>query len=188
MSLNVTAPTGLGETAEAKFHAACESLDEVLVELMKEGFHPVTRPNYAPPILDPQWLDALTPERYYLLVAQLDAWKTYAQSLMNTIDGGIEEVDTETKLLAPAIKKSIRAQPGRKPSEEAIKDEVLTNPRYQELLLRRQRLVQKRKLVEPHFDRYGRNLRQLSRALELRRQELEHANKGDASGPRRPSF
>jgi hypothetical protein len=192
MSLNVTAPTGLGENAEAKFHAACESLDEVIVEVLKEGFPPVTRPNYAPPLLDPSWLDNLTPERYHLMMAQLDAWKTYAHSLLNIIDGGVEETDTEMKLLVPAIKQAVRAQAqasnAPKPAEKAIDDMVLTNPRYQELVLRRQRLVQKRKLVEPHYERYGRNLRQLSRSLEMRRQELEHTGTGDARGPRKRSF
>ena len=191
MSLHVTAPEGLGHEAEQQLHATWETLDDVIIETLKEGFETITRPQYAPPILHPQWLDDLTPERYHLMVAGLSAWKTYTQSLLNTLDCGIVECDNEMKVLAPSIKQNIRLQAKQnqmtKPAEKVIDDLVLTNPRYIELMRRKQTLVQKRKLVEPHFDRYGRELRVLSRALEMRRQELEQAG-GGGGGSRRGDF
>lgn len=186
MSLDVNgAPLGLGETAEQQLHAVWETLDDVMVEVMKEGFFPMERPQYAPPALDPTWLDNLTPEKYHLLTAQLSAWKSYAQSIMTTLDCGIAECDNELDQLAASIRENARKAPGKKPSVEAIKDLVKVNPRITELTQRKQMLQQKKKLVEPHFDRYGRDLRILSRALEMRGQELGSVGKGDARGPRR---
>ena len=190
MSLNIEAPTGLGEQAESQLHSIFETLDDVMISVMKEGFMSSGRPQYAPPVIDPTWLTELTPERYHLLTASLSAWKTYSEELINTLECGIEECDNELKLLGPAIRKNVRltakANEERKPNEDAIKDEVLTNPRYIQLTQRRQVLVQKKKIVEPYAARYGRDLRILSRALEMRRQELGFGGQGDAgNGPRR---
>lgn len=188
-SLDVSnAPLGLGESAEQQLHAAWETIDDVLVEAMREGFYPVERPNYAPPILDPAWLNSLTPDNYHLLTAQLSAWKSYAQSLLTMLECGIEECDNEMDTLAAAIKERERKGPGKKPPEAAIADKVKINTRYTELRQRRQMLVQKKKLIEPHFDRYGRDLRILSRALEMRGQELATVGRGDPRGARRREF
>lgn len=192
MSLHVNAPAGLGQHAEQQLHATWETLDDVMVTAMKEGFGFTQRPIYRPPVLHPQWLDDLTPERYHLLIAQYSAWKTYSHSRMNTLDAGILECDNEMKILEPSIRQNIRISCQRsgtkKPAEAVIKDMVLTNPRYQELLLKKQVAQQTRLIVEPDFERFSRELRALSRSLEMRRQELETSGRGDARGERRPDF
>ena len=189
MSLNVpNAPLGLGESAEQKLHAVWETLDDVMLEAMKEGFLPVERPNYAPPVLHAQWLDQLTPETYHLLNAQLSAWKSYAQSIITILECGIEECDNEMDQLGASIRTQARKTAGKKPSVEETKDLVQINPRYNELRQKRQMLLQKKKMVEPHFDRYGRDLRILSRALEMRGQELGTVGRGDPRGQRRSDF
>jgi len=185
MSLNVSgAPLGLGETAEQQLHAVWETLDDIMIEVMKEGFLPVERPNYAPPVLQASWLDNLTPESYHLLNAQLSAWKSYAQSIITILECGIEECDNEMDQLGASIRSQAR-KAAKKPTADDVKDLVKINPRYNELRQKRQMFLQKKKLVEPHFDRYGRDLRILSRALEMRGQELGTVGRGDARGPRR---
>jgi len=192
MSLHVNAPTGLGEVAEQHLHATWETHDGVLVDTMRNGFPAIMRPQYAPPDLRAHDLDTMTPDVYHLLVAALSAWKTYAQSRISDTDSCILECDNEMKILIPSIKIGIReyakASGTPKPAEKALDDMVLTNPRYIELLHRKQVLVQTRKAIEPHFDRYGRELRILSRTLEMRGQELATAGRGDARGPRRSDF
>ncbi len=192
MSLDVQAPTGLGAHAEAQLHEKLETLDVMMLEVMKEGFMPSSRPAYAPPIIDAAWLTELTPARYHELTTQLSAWKTYAEELINTVKCGLEECETELKLLTPAIKKRIRevAELNRekKPSEDTIKDAVLTDPRFIEITRREQMLTQKLLLVEPHAERYGRDLRIISRALEMRRQELGFGGfNGGENGVRNPN-
>lgn len=185
---NITAPTGLGETQEGQVHAMWETLDSVVTEAASRGFLPVERPVFAPPVLHPEWLDSMTPETYHLLTAQLSAWDSYAQYNSIVLECGIEECDNEMDQLERSIKKHIRGTVRPKPSEEAIKDEAKTNPRYLYLTQRKQQLSQMKKLIEPHLKRYGRDLRILSRALEIRRQELELGGRGDARGSRLPSF
>lgn len=194
MGLDVTAPTGLGETVESQLHDSWQTLDDILVMTIKEGFMPVDRPQYAPPVLQPEQLDNLTPEAYHLLVAQLSAWKTYSQSILATLECGIEEYDNEMEQVAAAIRAQIRkdaaSRDEKKPPEDAIKDEVRINPRYNELVKTRQTLIQKKKVIETYLDRFGRELRILSRALEMRRQELETGSgeAGNNYNRKRPDF
>jgi hypothetical protein len=187
-SLHVQTPTGLGQAAEDQLLGIWETVDAVIVETMKEGFVVESRPNYTPPVLHPQWMENLTPDRYWMLVAQFSAWKSYAHNLINTLECGIVECDNEMKILAASIRRHVRQQAEagafKKPSEDAIKDIVITHPRMVDLEQKKQVIVQKKLLVEPHFERYSRDSRALSRFLEARRQELETAGKG-AIGQRR---
>jgi len=189
MSLHVTAPTGLGAAAEEEIHERFQTYDMVQVGVMKQGFMPIGKPHYAPPVLDPQELSTLTPEKYHFLTAQLSAWRSYTHEQTCDYECQIEECDNALKLLGPAIRKGIRTRCEslkiKKPAEDVIKDEVLTNPTWVEITLLRQKLLQKKKSIEPKHERYGRDLRILSRALEMRRQELGFGGTGDVGNVRR---
>ena len=188
MSLQIHAPTGLGEHTEQQIHDFWDTLDGSLVDVMRSGFMPVDRPNYAPPNLDPTQLDTLTPERYHLLSTQISSWKTYSQYILNNLKCGIEACEHELIVLGATIRKQMRAQAlasgNKKPAEAVIDDEVLTNSRHIEVTRNRQMYYEHLKMVEPHDERYGRELRILSRALEMRRQELEANGLSESSGPR----
>lgn len=187
MSLHVQAPTGLGETAEQQLHGIFDTLDSVIVDVLKMGFPAVERPNFAAPgKLNPKQLDNLTPEDYHLLVAQYSAWKSYAAYQINVFECGILECDNELKVLPAAIRKNMRAMSATKPTKDEMEDEVTTNPRVIELTLMRQKYIETKKLIEPEYKMYSTALQQLSRSLEMRRQELETVHKGDARGRRRP--
>lgn len=193
MSLNVSEGTqfGLGEQAEQQVSSFWETLDSAEEMCRQLGFMPVERPVFAPPTIEPSWLDSLTPEQYHLLNAQLSSWRTYVQSKINQLVGGIMQCDNELDHLKAEVKKSLRTTAtdhsgrAKKPSEEAIKDEMHTSPRCIEVTRRKQFYQQMKLTLEPHDERYGRDLRILSRALEMRGQELKYGGRGDPRGPHR---
>ena len=181
-SLAVSAPVGLSDEAEQQIEDYWSTIDGVLVDLHKQGFIPVRRPPFAPPEFLPIDFSQLTAERFYLLQAQYEAWKSYAAYNQALLKCGIEECKNSLKVLPAEVRKTVRNQYAeakeRKPSNDAIDDEVITHPRYIELLNRLQRLEQTKELIDHASDSYSRKIQILSRTLELRRQELEVMGKG----------
>jgi hypothetical protein len=180
MSLQVEPPAGIGQSAEHEVHSMWDTIDNVLVETMKEGFYPLDTPRYAMPILDPSVLTNFNPDQYAILYAQMEGWQSYTASKLAVIDGGLFQCENEMDDIDVAIRTQVRrdceTSGEKKPAEAAIKDMVKTNPRYRQLRLYHQQLKQTKNLLQSHFDRLGRGMRLLSRYIEV--QKIEAGNTG----------
>lgn len=181
--LNVgNAPIGVGEQAAQQTHQAWDTMDDVLTESMKEGFHLMEMPRFAPPDVKPQDLSSMTPDEYALKFTQAEYWQSYSQGTLAWIDGLLMQGANEMDMLEVDIKRFIRETAKqakeRKPAEAIIMDEVKANPRWRELLYETQKLSQKRLVTDGQYKRMGRVLKILSRFVEFRKNEMGGQNAG----------
>lgn len=157
-------------------HNQWDTIDQVLVEIMKEGFYPLDTPRYAMPMLTTESLTHFNPEQYGILIAQYEGWKSYTDSKLSIINGGILQCENEMDDIAVTLREEIRKsceQSGeKKPAEERIKDMIKGTPRYRQLKLDHQKLVQAKALLQVHLDRLGRGLALLSRNIEMKKIEM----------------
>lgn len=167
---------GLGQAVEREVTDYWNTIDDVMIEVMKEGFKIMDMPAYGCPHLDPSILTNISPDKYAVITLQLESWQSYTESTMAAIRGGILECENEISDLEAAMRTGIRQeakQTGeKKPAEDVIKDTVLCNPRRREVVHRHQMLKQKFELIESHYKKLGRELKILSRWIEMRKMEM----------------
>jgi hypothetical protein len=178
-SLTIASPAGLGlgQAEEIKVNNRWDTLDDILVGLMKEGIHPLRVPTCPQPVLTPEILSSASPAQFGTLFGQFEAWKSYITSVLAGIDGLLLQCENEMNVISVKTRENIREhakQPGvKKPSEAAIKDMVENQPRFLELKLQHQMAKQQRFMVETESDRYGRGLRIVSRYLKIKELEMD---------------
>jgi len=181
MSLQVEPPAGIGQAAEQDVHGTWDTIDQVLIDSMKEGFYPMETPRYAMPILDPSALTSFNPDQYAILYSQMEGWQSYTSSKLAIVDGGLLQCDNEMDDIRVAIRSGVRRDceksGEKKPGEAVIDDMVKSNPRWRQLRLYHQQLKQSKNLLQSHFDRLGRGMRLLSRYIEVRKIENENASR-----------
>lgn len=175
MSLTIQGPVGVGHRAEEATHNAWDTLDEVLVECMQEGFPvPTQRPNAPCPVINPEELAGTTAEHYAVLFALLEEWQGYTESSVAWVKAILEQSNNEMTVIAVDTRQSIRkssSEAGTKvPSKDIIDDEVKSNPRYRELMNDAQKLSQKKDMLEAFAKTVARRLRILSRFVEIRKE------------------
>lgn len=157
-------------------HSQWDTIDAILVETMKEGFFPMDTPRYEMPLLTPEALTSYNPDQYAMLQARMEGWKSYTDSKLAVVSGGILQCENELEDIGVMLREEIRIQcensGEKKPPEERIKDMIKATPRYRQIKLEHQKLQQAKSLLETHLNRLGRGLALLSRNIERKKLEL----------------
>jgi hypothetical protein len=161
-------------------HLMWDTMDDVLVDAMKQGFYPLTSPPYQMPMMSPEVLVQFHPSQYAIIYAQMEGWKSYTGDQLAIIEGGILQCDNEMEDIVIMLRKEILDECERtkekKPPDTSINSMIKSTPRYRQLKLKLQQLKQSQKLLQSHFDRLGRGMSMLSRYIEVKK--IEEGNMG----------
>jgi len=180
--LNIDGSVGLGERLQEELHNVWDTFDDSELKLTQLGFPPVNKPGSARPHIEPGTLNRLNGAQLTEIFEQVGAWQDYATNLLSRFRGYLQQIDNEKKVLTARLRQgAIQAamQSGeKKPPEKEIEQNVLLDPRYQELMQEEQKVEQQRFQMEGHVDSLNRQLKLVSRQVEIRRQELEASSGG----------
>jgi hypothetical protein len=172
MSLDVLAPEGLGASAEQAIHETWDTLDTIRAMIAKAGLQEMDKPVYQLQRIEPTKLSNATSQQFSVWFMMYESWHGYYAQHINWAVAKRLEVTNEMKILGAKIRKE-RRQDKPKPSEDAIADMVLTDPRYIELLRQEQQYKQYELQLEPPYDHVKKTIALLSRHVAVRQLEAE---------------
>lgn len=181
MSLDVEAPHGLGASEERAIHTIWQTLDGVMLTLQQAGIGVIERPVYQLKDISPNELSNANSHQYSQWFIMYESWHSYYSQLNTYYNLKRVEAENEMKILGAKIR-AARRNDKPKPNEDMLKDFVLTDSRYVELLQLSQQLEQAEKWIEPHYEKVKKRLALLSRNLTAQQLELELGGRGQRYG------
>lgn len=193
MTLAITTTPGLGQEAESATHNYWDTIDGVELQLVLMGFEPMEKPEFRSPQIDAQLYQALSQGDGKLLTyfhMQFSAWYAYAHSRIGQVSGRIRQIENEMQDVRRSLRRTIvnaaTTAAEKKPSAETIEDQAQLDPRYRELTLELQKYQQALDQLEAHKAKLSAGKQLTSRAVEVRRQDLESNLEGGRGYSRRP--
>lgn len=188
--LNIPAHVGIGLEQEEEIRNKWDTIDEVELNVTRNGMSPIPMPRHVRPILTHEMLMNSANEQYTEMQMFIKAWKDYVADCYYRIKARQIQCENEMRQIALLVKQeAIKQQFGKKKTDpdyltkERIGDLVEENPRYSDLVLNMQRLKQEELVIEPTLSALSGDLKIISRVVELRRQEWEE-NRSQAAQPR----
>lgn len=164
-----------------KFHTQ-PSVEE---DLKKMGITNPPQPQFELQQITAEMLSTVDDVAFTAMYSQQLAWQNYVSPVLAKVTASLLQEETKLKLIGAAIKKHIREQnllreKKDKLTEDDIENEILTDPVYQETLLEAQRHKQMKLSLEVAEQIAGRNLRVISRQVEIRKEAFEaHQREGN---------
>jgi hypothetical protein len=151
------------------------SVDE---DLKKMGLHKPSQPNTTLAEVTGEMLSTTDERAYTDMYANQLAWFNYLTPTLAEIISGLLQAENQMKLIDARIRKRLKETNKLRPKEERLKEaemdvEVLDDPIYQEALLEAQKLKQYKLSLEAISDIASRNMKVISRQIEIRRLALE---------------
>lgn len=169
--------TGAGKLLEQEIHEQWDTFETAELELTKAGFAPMEKPNCARPAVTPGKLSTLTGPQITTLYETVVAWHGYANNYLARIESIMQQLENEKKhlesVLYKGIVEAIEQAGEKKPTETAIKRDISLDPRIIELTRSHQQHSQQQKQISGWVDTFTEYRRQVSRQVEIRRQEIE---------------
>ena len=138
-------------------------------------FFTVGRPNWAIPDLGRIDLAHLGPAGFSMKFASCTAWCDFVSGILGDNKVELVQVENEKKFYGAQLRRKLKA--AGMVSKDDIADAITTDPGYQTLAAREQTLQQVRFKLTALHDKLERDLRVLSRLVEVKRQELILAGK-----------
>lgn len=183
--LRLPSSLGVGASVQREVHEQWTTLPSIQEELGGHGFTPLPAPTFAyPGTVSPEQLTNQNNTLYSTLYAEHLAWYNYTAEIVALIRATLVELENEMDDIASRIRRDEREKNKRQTvrdnrlSGDDIRDLILQEPRYRSLLQDKQRYDQKKLLMEAKLDAMDRNLRVLSRQVEIRKTELERTQTG----------
>lgn len=188
--LNLPGVIGIGAQQEDYISQTWETIDDVELEASRSGIPPLPKPGHVIPVLTNEMLMVSSNSQYTDMQLMIKAWKDYVADRYGRIRARQLQVENEMNNIAVSFRAPIRAKRvGLKKtddgyySDKRIEDEIELQPRYRELKLKLQMLVQEELVIESRLKALSGDLAIISRAVELRKQEWEE-NRSNAGQPR----
>jgi hypothetical protein len=150
--------------------------------LTRMGFPPVEQPSHSRPVLTPEILTTPDSRQYTEVYWRLEAWHDYAFNTMARIKAILVQVANEKNQIERSIRKDA-AQPSadgeakEKLSKQEMDDLIAEHPRYHELSYEEQKLEQQKILLQSHVESLERDLKLVSRQVEIRRQDIDQGKR-----------
>lgn len=176
--LHVPATLGISVTELEAIQRKFTTQATVEADLKAMGIEDPKQPAYALPELDAKLLTTLDSNEYTEMYTRQLAWSNYLTPILAKVLSGLVEAENQMVLIKAKIEETIREQNKLKTKEDRlntddIKNAVLNDPVYQEAMLESQSLKQYKLRLEAAHEIAGRNLKLLSRQVEIRRQDLD---------------
>jgi hypothetical protein len=177
---------GIGEREAADVKTKWDTFDQMELAMTQMGFPPVEKPKVIRPILTPDLLTNPDDKMYTEVYYGVKEWHNYTVNTLSRIRAAMLQIPNEKREIERRVRHNILSnlKPGeKKPTVQQLKDAVEADPRYEELLLEKQKLEQQEFLIKSHADGLAEDLKLCSRNVEIRKQEKEFGN-SQAGHPR----
>lgn len=164
-----------------------ETYGEVDRSLEELGVSLPTKPSFDQPILEGTFLTTVSNADLAILGTEFLSWFSYLSELLSRVEAQLLEVENAEETIIASLRYNKRqgeTQGAKRMTAEDMKDYILLCPDYQEIALKKQRLAQRKKLLQVRVDVLDKSLKMISRQITLRgidveAQRIEHAtNRG----------
>lgn len=183
--------TGVGVTTEEEIHQRWQKYDTVLEYISTVlGIQPPQEPDYALPELRVEDLTTPDSTTYTETYTKINAWFGYLSEVKARHDAKVLEIEVEMEDLEATTRERMRQLNTRKtakgepkpPSAQEMSDTIAMDSRYREL--KQQKLFQQQvlKLLNARVEKVDRELRLISRQVEIRKQDFEQNNRQGSMG------
>lgn len=164
---------GINDTELEELKEKHDTFDEVELTMTRLGFNPKEKPRYQCPELTPEILATVNMQQYSSTYTQFNSWHSYAHNVLARLKAHRLGIEHEMSSIGRHIRMSAHKNKGagKGPSKDYLADLVESNPRYAQLSLEKQKLDQQVTLTESNVDSLERDLRLISRQVELLRME-----------------
>jgi len=190
--LNLPKFVGSGESLIERTKKRWDTLEEVEQVLTHLKLPELKEPTVTAPEVTAEML--LTPDtkEYTVMFANVRIWYGYVNSLLARTKAALLEVENQLENLEAELRKKVRdhskgAAKADRLTAEQVGDEVKTDPGWQDLKLREQKLQQNKLLVGAWFENLDRQLRVVSRQVEIRRDDNQ-GGRNEENMPSRGTF
>jgi len=196
LTLRLPQALGPGEMEEELITQSWNTFDDIELELTMMGFEPLEKPKHSRPQLTLEILATPNSREYTEIYLKVEAWHNFAFNTMARIKAIMIGLQNEQNDIARSIRKEAAApdpQGAKKPkaNKASIEDLIEDHPRYRELTFMMQQYDQKKIILQSHVDSLDRDLKMVSRQVEIRRQDLDNGKRGgniSGHGGRRPGY
>ena len=172
-----THPLGAGEEQTKTLQQHWNTVDIVEEEIKQQGLSEHPRPQVACPELDVDTLTGTDSRSYTELYVHLLAWFAYTSELLAQVQARVLQYENMQDILAAQTRKEARdlsdAAGVKKPTVEELKDRLLLNPEYLEVMRQLQHYQQSKIMLDKKVESIERSLRVISRQVEIRRLDIE---------------
>lgn len=179
---------GAGEEQKSAILSHWNTADSVEEDIERKGFKDKTEPDFECPEIDLETLTGPDNRQYTTMYVRLMAWFGYSSEMLGKTQVRILQYENMLDVLTANTRRQVRevteAVGGKKPTAEALQDQLLANPEYLDVLRELQRYKQARILLEKKVENIERSLRLVSRQVEIRRLDIEQ-NKTSVGMPGR---
>lgn len=170
--LRTPAVTGMGHREELELKEKWNSHDRAMQWLWDKGIAVSVEPNCECPRVHKSELTSGSPVVYAELFTKLLAWHQYIGEQYALVKAKKLDAEDAMERLAAKKRKELRDLT-KKPSVEAMKDEVLTDPLHEELGIIVRDHTTLKDILEIELDNIERRLRAVSRQIEFHKIEFE---------------
>jgi hypothetical protein len=157
-------------------------------ELASWGFKALGQPQVSYPHITPDILSGADTVRYTEVYQQVSEWYAYTSNVFHRIKARSLEISNEMSRVKLKIKngvlKAAKEAKEKKPAQAIIDDICESHPRYEELLLEKQRVDQQKFSLQSHLERAERDWKLISRQIEIRKEEHNSRTVGNNMGYR----
>lgn len=190
----ISIPTAIGiSTGELsgilqKF-STLKAVEEHLLEM---GFpRDGAMPKYTIPAVTAELLNEVDSKEYSTAYAHQLGWFTSVAPIMATVKSAYLQAQNQLDIVEATIKKGLyerRSHGANKMSEKEMEIHIITDPTYQDALLEVQQQKQHLNKIETYLEIIERNMRVLSRQIEMKRIDVEGHLRENNAGRTGTSF
>lgn len=169
---------GISMTELEQILVKFDTQGSVEADLKTMGLTEPPKPLFELPEITPEMLSTTDDREYTTVYAQQLSWQNYVSPILAKVTSGLLQAENQMKLVGARIKKRLREQNKLRTKEDKLKEddievEVLNDPIYQEAMLEAQKLKQYKLSLETCHEIAGRNMRVISRQIEIRKLSVE---------------
>ena len=188
--LHVPRGVGLGTgdlSSSKKMFSTMEQSDEYA---RRVGAVTGSKPIEAIPSVTAEMLSDADPRTYSAHYAQQLAWYNYLTPILAELKGDLLQAENTLEMIGARIKRGLYDQnkvvhKSEKMTADEIDVEIKNDPDYRDALIRVQELSQKKLLIDAAVSNVERNLKVVSRQVEIRKLEFDSSNReGGVQGVR----
>jgi len=170
-------PIGAGQAKAESIRTRFSTVEEVTQELVETmGYTQLITPRFPCPYLTADMLTTQDWTQYSNTYAMFKAWWDFYREKLAEVSNMVLQYKNMLVMVDTATKKTLREMAEatqERLSIDKLKERVLENPEYQEVLLELQRYQQAKELVEAKFDSLDKSMAMISRQIEIRKLDLE---------------
>jgi hypothetical protein len=169
-------PTGVGQSKKDSIRQFFNTADDMEDQFRNHGFTEIPQPQVACPQLTEA--DVTNPDstEFTATYVSLLAWYTYCGELSAKVQARLIQYQNGLDVIAAETRNTARLQHesgAKKLTVEEMKDRLLLNAEYREVLLEQQKYEQLRKLLDQRLESIDRSMKVVSRQVTIRSLDLD---------------